>query len=493
MIRRKGAFPERLMVVFSPATSGWLSKQNENIICLSGLGRDIDLQQISDFNKIILVYEDRFYWILSMLDLLHRIRRNKDFFRGKLFLMIPRGRISIGERGKYEIRESEFIPIDVDELDQLPTLPQATVDPNSIELTPYAPDFWPEFTDLKTWFATLLKNGSTDLMRDRVYPQLKTGLLESQQRMLEDSHIGFVDNVPINALDALKGIFRHCLSSDDVPRSKLRKYRRSSDAFFGAYPEGDSWYRKWWEDKNPINELGRDLMPLPGSPRPEIIPPNVWAENGWTFHIDERRPLFPLLLWEGHRAKAPSMECFIPAYNFRELIGAMKEVLQGLPPSDLYPDIEGEKWVDVSDFRDGLGTITLAPLCKYGSDGFMKCRDIRELLWNIERPYGAIYLASGGTILMEDDPSPDAREYGHEILEQAFKPQVLSIRQILWDGDHFHTFRTSELVRHYAHSLAGCFDGNRECAIRYLDELLRKYGDHFPRKTRIVRHKQRQS
>ena len=84
--------------------------------------------------------------------------------------------------------------------------------------------------------------------------------------------------------------------------------------------------------------------------------------------------------------------------------------------------------------------------------------------------------------------SEEAKEYVAGVLNKAVRPVVMHIRQILWDGNRYRQFSTSELVRYYANSIAESFDGNRECTTRYLDMLNWKYAGQFPRHTRIIRH-----
>lgn len=493
--------PDRLLVVFSDSTGGALLDQEENLVSFRP-GMDFDPSWIRDFQQIVLVYEEGFMKFFWLINLLHKIEKNKEFFRDKLFLLIPRGRQSICLRSEYEIRENEFIPIDIDELAQLPKLPESSVDPAALPLTPYAPDYYPHFTDLKSWITALLKNILTELSRDRLYPQLRNGLLETQRRMLRNKmHIGglsvvFGSNSSGIALDvfcAQKGLFRRCIVPEkDAFRTPRRRADNWTSLFY--FPS----YIKYWFVDNLINELGRDLMPHPGSKRPTIIPREEWEAKHWKFHLDERRPLFPLLLWEGHHAKALSLECFIPPYNFHELIRAMKDVLAGLPPSELFPDIEGEKWLDVSDFRDGLGTVTLdAPCRNYrfepGDRTFRvelaSQSDLDKLLWNIERPCGIDRMKEDKKNIIRIQPdSEEAKEYVAGVLDKAVRPVVMHIRQILWDGNRYRQFSTSELVRYYANSIAESFDGNRECATRYLDMLNWKYAGQFPRHTRVIRH-----
>ena len=494
--------PDRLLVVFSDSTGGALLDQEENLVSFRP-GMDFDPSWIRDFQQIVLVYEEGFMEFFWLINLLHKIEKNKEFFRDKLFLLIPRGRQAIGLRSEYEIRENEFIPIDIDELAQLPKLPESSVDPAALPLTPYAPDYYPHFTDLKSWITALLKNILTELSRDRLYPQLRNGLLETQRRMLRNKmHIGglsvvFESNSSGVALDvfcAQKGLFRRCIVPEkDAFRTPRRRADNWASRFY--FPS----YIKYWFVDNLINELGRDLMPHPDSKRPTIIPREEWKAKHWKFHLDERRPLFPLLLWEGHCARALSLECFIPPYNFHELIMAMKDVLAGLPPPELFPDIEGEKWVDVSDFRDGLGTVTLdAPCRNYrfepGDRTFRvelsSPSDLDKLLWNIERPCGIDRMKEDKKNIIRIQPdSEEAKEYVAGVLDKAVKPQVMQVRQILWDGNRYRQFATSELMRYYANSIAESFYGNRECATRYLDMLNWKYAGQFPRHTRIIRHR----
>ena len=486
---------ERLMVVFSASTQGCLKAQGENTIGFFLPGKDFYLPWIKDFKKIVLVHEGDFEEILTMIDLLHKIGENKDFFRSKLFLLIPRGRQPICERAGYEIREDEFIPIDVDELDRLPQL--------SLDPTPYTSDCFPLFTDLRSWVAALQKNVLTGLMRNRLYPQLRNGLLETQRLMIQEGRayiggLGVAFERSAVVFGSQKGLFRRCIVPE---KDTSRITQKNADNCFAAsrynyMPSGIRW---WFSDHNRINALGRDLMPHPDSKRPAIIPRETWEEKNWKFHLDERRPLFPLLLWEGHHAKALSLECFIPPYNFHELIRAMKDVLAGLPPSELFPDIDGEKWVDVSEFRDGVGTIALNAPCKTyqfePNDRIFRVElasqsDLDKLLWNIEKPCGSIYRMKGDkktTIRIQPD-SKEAKEYVAGVLDKAVKPVVMQVRQILWDGSGNRQFSTSELVRYYANSIAESFDGNRECATRYLDMLNWKYAGQFPRHTRIIRH-----
>ena len=487
--------PDRLLVVFSDATGGALLNQGENLFSFRP-GMDFDLPWIRDFQQIVLVYEGWSQAALTMIDLRHKIDKNKEFFRDKLFLLIPRGRQAISHRSGYEIRENEFIPIDIDELARLPKLPESSVDPAALPLTPYAPDYYPHFTDLKSWITALLKNILTELARDRLYPELRDGLLETQRRMLRDKmHIGGLNpGVVALVFCVQKGLFRRCIVPE---KDASRTPRRIADNWTVLFCP-PSYIRYWFAD-NRINALGRDLMPHPDSKRPAIIPRKMWEKKHWKFYLDERRPLFPLLLWEGHRAKALSWECFIPPYNFHELIRAMKDVLAGLPPSELFPDIDGEKWVDVSDFRDGLGTITLDAPCKNyrfePDDRIFRVElasrnDLDKLLWNIERPCGDIYRMKGdkkNTIRIEPY-SKKAKEYVAGVLDMAVKPVVMQVRQILWDGNSYRQFATCELVHYYANSIAESFDGSRECATRYLDSLDGKYAGCFPRHTQVIRH-----
>ena len=487
--------PDRLLVVFSDATGGALLNQGENLFSFRP-GMDFDLPWIRDFQQIVLVYEGWSQAALTMIDLLHKIDKNKEFFRDKLFLLIPRGRQSISHRSGYEIRENEFIPIDIDELARLPKLPESSVDPAALPLTPYAPDYYPHFTDLKSWITALLKNILTELARDRLYPELRDGLLETQRRMLRGKmHIGGLNpGVVALVFCVQKGLFRRCIVPE---KDASRTPRRIADNWTVLFCP-PSYIRYWFAD-NRINALGRDLMPHPDSKRPAIIPRKMWEKKHWKFYLDERRPLFPLLLWEGHHAKALSLECFIPPYNFRELIGAMKDVLANLPTPELFPDIEGEPWVDVSDFRDGLGTITLEPLCvgcrseKRGSlrDFHVELASqhaLDELLFDMDEPCGNTYRCPDGNLEIHPT-APAEQEYAAKSLEKAVKPRVMQVRQILWDGNSYRQFSTGELVRYYANSIAESFDGNRECATRYLDMLNWKYAGHFRRQTRIIRHR----
>ena len=491
-VLRSGEHTERLMVVFSASTQGWLNAQRENTIGFFLPGKDFCLSWIKDFKKIVLVHEGDFEEILTMIDLLHRIGEDKEFFRDKLFLLISRGRQPIYEQAPYEIREDEFIPIDVDELDRLPQL--------SLDLTPYASDCFPLFTDLRSWVAALQKNVLTGLTRNRLFPQLRNGLLETQRLMIQAGKayiggIGVAFERSAVAFSSQKGLFRHCIVPQD---DKYRIPQRSADNCFAA-SQYNFFVPRYWFDDNRINDLGRDLMPHPDMKRPTVIPRDMWDDKKWKFHLNERRPLFPLLLWEGHHAKALSLECFIPPYNFHELIRAMKDVLAGLPPSELFPDIEGEKQVDVSDFRDGLGTVTLDAPCKnyqLEQNGrvfrveLASSNSIDKLFWNIEKPCGNIYRQKEdkkNTIRIQPD-SEEAKEYVAGVLDKAVRPVFMHIRQILWDANRYRQFSTSELVRYYANSIAESFDGNRECTTRYLDMLNWKYAGQFPRHTRIIRH-----
>ena len=493
--------PERLMVVFSHSTGGCLKMQGENLICFTHPETDFYLPWIRDFKKIVLVHEVGSEQILTMLALLRRMNKNKEFFRGKLFLLIPRGQLPIGVRSSYEIREEELIPIDADELDLVSDLPHFVN--LALYFTPYAQDYCPAFAfrDLQSWTMALLKNALSELSRNRLFPQLRNGLLETQRLMMRNkSHIGGFEVVLRSGdfFSAEKGLFRHCIvPSDDTRQSTPRNFPRSVVNCFSAIRyDGPAWLR-WWFHRTPLNDLGRDLMPHPDSKRPAIFPRAEWAEKGWKFILDEWRPLFPLLLWEGHHVNVGSLECFIPPYNFHELIRAMKDVLMGLPQSDLFPDIEGEKWVDVTFFRDGRGMIALEGPCKTyrfePNDRVFRVeltstRGIDKLFWNIERPCGCIYRTEkeSKTIWIEPD-SEESRSYIAKVLENALTPQILSAWQVLWDGDRYRPFKTSELVRHYANSIAETFDGSRDCAIRYLDLLDRKYSGSFLRKTRIIR------
>ena len=492
---------ERLMVVFSEPIQGCLKIQGENTICFHRPGMDFYLPWIKDFKQIVLVHEDDFEEILTMIELLHKIGENKEFFRDKLFLLIPRGRQPICERPGYELREDEFIPIDVDELDRLPKLPDASVDPATIPLTPYAPDCFPLFTNLRSWVAALLKNVLTGLMRNQLFPQLRNGLLETQRLMIQEGKayiggLGVAFERSAVVFSSTKGLFRRCIVSRN---GTSRIPRKSGDNCFSALRDAPPGIRWWFGDHNRINELGRNLMPHPDSKRPAIMPHEEWVAKNWRFHLDERRPLFPLLLWEGHHAKALSLECFIPPYNFRELIGAMKDVLANLPTPELFPDIEGEPWVDVSDFRDGLGTITLEPLCvgcrseKRGSlrDFYVALASqhaLDELLFGMDEPCGNTYRCPDGNLKIHPTTQME-QEYVAKFLEKAVKPRIMQVRQILWDGSGYRQFSTGELMRYYADSIAESFDGNCECAIRYLDMLNEKYGRHFRRQTRIIRHR----
>ena len=493
---------EQLVITFSPATAGCLKATNDDsFLVISRIFSGFPINDLKSFRKIIVVYERYPTGILDLLEFLQTIKeyKRKDALRNRLFLLIPRGRYTFGEHSpSYEIQEDDLIPIDIDDLDELPRLPHTSTDPNSIPVSPYRFDWWPDYRDLQSWISALQTNVLTFFLRELLYPKLRTGLLESQEALLSDKNMiaGYEGVEEMAYFVWPKTLFNHCIDFQKLQKRKYRNREAYSHLSFEMVLCGEDeieWYRK-----NSFNELGCDLIP---TSRPCIIPLSVWNKNKWAFEMeeDERHPLFPLLLWEGHHAQVLGLECFIPSYNFHEIIDAMMHAILQKPIPEIYPDSVCEKWVDVSDFRDGTGTITLAPLCKQYSivekDGQKElCAEltlkndhyVKEFLKSFEKSGGSFrYPIRAGSIHIYPD-NKKQWSYAERILSKAQKPRKLKLRQVLWDGSCFRQFKTGELVKFYSKSLIESFDGNRDCALYYLNALSKKYCSKFKRTTKII-------
>ena len=493
---------EQLVITFSPATAGCLKATNDDsFLVISRIFSGFPINDLKSFRKIIVVYERYPTGILDLLELLQTIKeyKHKEALRNRLFLLIPRGRYTFGEHSlSYTIQEDGLIPVDIDNLDKLPNLPLSQTDPNSIPVSPYRFDWWPNYQDLQSWTSALQTNVFTFFLCKLLYPKLRTGLLESQEALLSGKNViaGYKGVEEMYYFVWPKTLFNHCIAFTKLKKKKYRN-RESYTHLLFEMALGDEDEIEWYRD-NPLNELGRDLIP---TSRPAIIPISVWNKNKWSFEMeeDERHPLFPLLLWEGHHAQVLGLECFIPSYNFHEIIDAMMYAIQQKPIPKIYPDSVCENWVDISDFRDGTGTITLAPLCKHYSivenDGRKElCAEltlkndhyVKEFLKSFEKSGGSfLYPIRAGSIRIYPD-SKTQWSYVEKTLRKAQKPRKLKLRQVLWDGSCFRQFKTSELVKFYSKSLIESFDGNRDCALYYLNALSKKYCSKFKRTTKII-------
>jgi len=493
---------ERLVITFSQATAGCLKATiKDSFLVISKAFSGFSIDRLKRFKQIIIVYERYPTGILDLLVLFQTIKtyKNKEALRNKLFLLIPRGRYSFGEHSlSCTIQEDELIPVDIDNLDKLPNLPHSQTDPNSIPVSPYRFDWWPNYQDLQSWTSALQTNVLTFFLCKLLYPKLRTGLLESQEALLSGKNViaGYKGVEEMYYFVWPKTLFNHCIAFTKLKKKKYRN-RESYTHHSFEMALGDEDEIEWYRD-NPLNELGRDLIP---TSRPAIIPISVWSKNKWSFEMveDERHPLFPLLLWEGHRAQVLGLECFIPSYNFHEIIDAMMHAIQRNPIPKIYPDSVCEKWVDIRDFRDGIGTITLAPLCKHFSivenDGQKElCVEltlrndhyVTEFVKLFEMRGGSFrYPIQAGSIHIYPD-NKTQRNYVERILKKAQKPRKLKLLQVLWDGSSFRQFKTSELIQFNSKSLVESFDGNRDCALYYLDALSKKYGSKFKRTTRLI-------
>lgn len=492
---------ERLMIVFSVSTSGFFCGSecnNDDIQLWRCYCNNSCINRFSKFSQIVIVYERRPKAILELVDLLHRINKSriKESLKGKLFLLIPRGRYPLCDHSPYIIQDDEFIPIDIQDLDRLPILPYTNIDPNSIPLSPYQPDYWPCYKDLPSWISALTRNALTFFARNMLYPQLKNGLLESQESLISDNStiVHYNGHEESFYYEWQKEIFRHCVSYKKTSFANRKQRTTYNLTDHGFFCEQD---RAWFTDIR-LDGLGRDLI---ADWRPSVIPESVWKKNEWSVIEDPgtQHPFFPLLLWEGHQVKILGLECTIPPYNFHEIIDAMKIVILGNTAPQIYPDYENEKWVNVSNFRNGTGSITLAPLCKKYSiveNGeqkelcaeltlkndhyvieFMKLFDKRGSTFRYPLHAGSIHI------------KPDSKkqwDYIEKVLNCAQKPRKLKLRQILWDGRCFRQFKTSELIQFYSKSLVESFDGNRDCALYYLDALSKKYSSKFKRTTKVI-------
>ena len=150
---------ERLVITFSPATAGCLKKTNDgDFLVISKVFSGFPIGDLKCFRQIVIVYERYPTGILDLLELLQTIKKykHKEALRNKLFLLIPCGRYSFGgHSSSYEIQEEDLIPIDNDDLDKLPCLPHTPTDPNSIPVSPYRFDWWPDYRDLQSWISAL--------------------------------------------------------------------------------------------------------------------------------------------------------------------------------------------------------------------------------------------------------------------------------------------------------------------------------------------------
>ena len=222
--------PFRLVIAFSPATTGWLKAiSSDSFLVISRVFSGFPINRLKSFRQIIVVYERYPTGILDLLEFLQTIKeyKYKDALRNRLFLLIPRGRYTFGEHShspSYKIQEDDLIPIDIDDLDELPRLPHTSTDPNSISVSPYRFDWWPDYKDLQRWIYALQMNVLTFFLCKLLYPKLRTGLLESQEALLSDKNViaGYAGIEEIAYFVWPKTLFIHCIKFQKL---KKRKYR----------------------------------------------------------------------------------------------------------------------------------------------------------------------------------------------------------------------------------------------------------------------------
>ena len=67
----------------------------------------------------------------------------------------------------------------------------------------------------------------------------------------------------------------------------------------------------------------------------------------------EFRFLFPMPLFLGYYARQGKVGCYIPEYNFHEIIAALCNILKNKPCPELLPDIPDEPEISLEAYRNG--------------------------------------------------------------------------------------------------------------------------------------------
>ena len=161
-----------------------------------------------------------------------------------------------------------------------------------------------------------------------------------------------------------------------------------------------------------------------------MIPKNILAKKIFRKGDGkEFRFLFPMPLFLGYYARQGKVGCYIPEYNFHEIIAALCNILKNKPCPELLPDIPDEPEISLEAYRNGY--IRLAPRCKKGEVAASVCPEykINMMLWD------------GGTL------------------------RKMTVQEILLDS--------AERILHY-------FDHSKN-ALKYLHKLSRKFKDRYNR------------
>jgi hypothetical protein len=203
--------------------------------------------------------------------------------------------------------------------------------------------------------------------------------------------------------------------------------------------------------------------------------------------------LFPMPLFLGYYAVSGEIECFIPEYNFHELLDALCKVLKNEPCPELFPDIPDEPGIFLDAYRNGY--IKFFPRCKkYYENGdhveaeFINSDEAEEFVYKFEENYSA---NPGESILIYGDGKIVCKNIDRNQLLPALEKAATDcpeykINMRLWDGNTLREMTVEEIICDSAERIVRYFGNDNRKALEYLQKLSKKYRGKYQRHT-IVR------
>ena len=203
--------------------------------------------------------------------------------------------------------------------------------------------------------------------------------------------------------------------------------------------------------------------------------------------------LFPMPLFLGYYTAIGNIECYIPEYNFHELIDALCKVLKNEPCPELFPDIPDEPGIFLDAYRNGY--IKFFPRCKkYYENGdhieaeFINSDEAEEFVYKFEENYSA---NPGESILIYDDGKIVCKNIDRNQLLPALEKAATDcpeykINMRLWDGNTLREMTVEEIIQNAAERIVRYFGNDNRKALEYLQKLSKKYRDKYQRHS-IVR------
>lgn len=196
--------------------------------------------------------------------------------------------------------------------------------------------------------------------------------------------------------------------------------------------------------------------------------------------------LFPLVLFLGHYARYENAQCYIPEYNFHELIDALIRIIKGQEIPELLPDIPGEEEISLEAYRRGI--VKLPPACiDYESKG----DEIIAQFKNADSAYGfveKIYPHLTGELCFADTCG---KIVFRNVSDQALLLTALKeakticreypIRMYLLDGTMIRKMNLREILTDAAERIVRHFPLDYRDAIHYLTQLSVKFKNQYKR------------